>query len=211
MSVDEIKKIAAVVRSPYPVFWVAQYDNTHPNLKIPQCKDCGSFIRVTDYSNIVCGNKECQLFDKKVTSFNWSEFALNNGIIAEYKDDGSENIPFNILPLDRMNRFYFYIIPEDLLVGIDIRNGEYVIDGITVGAGMALKHVPIAVSSQLSRYDDFFCLKSFLKPMGGDSRFIWYKMGYTCQLKQMKVAMMLFIHIPTLHPYFFSELLSEVQ
>lgn len=211
MSVDEIKRFAAAIRSPSPAFWIAQYDDKYSKLKIPQCRSCGSFIRVVDYSNIICNNKECQLFGKETASFNWSDFALNNGLIAEYKDDGSENISFKMLPLDRMNRFFFYIAPKEQLVGIDLRNGEYVIDGTEIGVGMALNRIPIVVSNQLQKYNDFFCLKSFLQSLGGSNRFIWYKMGYICQLKQMRVAMMLFVHIPTLHPYFFAELLSEVQ
>jgi len=199
LSVNEIKNLAQNVHSSYPIFWIAQYEDGYEKIKVPQCDNCGAFVRVLDYSHISCING-C------AASFNWHDFELNNGLIMEY-ENGIETIEFKFLPIDRMKRFYFYIIPKQQLLGINLENGEYIIDGVEIGAGMALEHVPIAVSSQLNKYEDLFCFKSFLSSVGGAGRFIWYKMGYICELKQMKVAMMLFIHMPTLQPYFFSEIL----
>jgi len=198
---DEVKEAAHQVSSYFPVYWVAQYQDGYQNIKIPKCRKCGKYVKVLDYEQIEC---RCGEYD----DFEWFSFELDNGILTEYnKDIVQSDISHGVLPVDRLEKLFFYIKPREILVGIDLANGEYLIDGVAVGAGVVVNRQPVAASSQLSRYDDFFVFKTCLTSVNSPERLIWYKMGYKCTLNIGAVAMMLMVHVPTLQPYFMSEIL----
>jgi hypothetical protein len=202
LNVNEIKEIAQNISAHYPVYLVAQYQNGYDKIKIPQCLNCNGYIQVKDYSNIMC---ECG----EKNNFKWHSYKLNNGIITEYNENIiKEDFNFHrVLPIDRLKRLYFYIKPKQQLLGINIDNGEFIVDGAEVGNGIILNKKPIVSSNQLQKYDNLFVFKDCLASPGKPSKIIWYKMGYQCKLKQEDVVMVLSIHMPTLQPYFFSEVL----
>lgn len=200
MKNEEIKKYLKTINSPTPVFWIAEYNKKYDNLKIPICEKCNQIIEVKNYSDVIC--KKCN----NSQNFKWKNVELNNHLLTEYDDNVQEILNFSLIPKDRIEKFYFYIVSKNQLVGINLKNGEYIIEGIEVGTGIAIKNVPIAVSNQISQYNDnFFHFKSALKDMSGSTKLVWYKMGYKCKLGGVDTIIMLFIHIPTLHPYFFMQ------
>ena len=212
LSVYDIKEKIKLISSPYPVFWVAQYqDGYDKTLKIPKCNKCGSLIKVLDYSNIVCNNKiddnGTMVLCGEKSDFSWEIHDLDDGLLTEYDINGEETLDFHVIPNDRMSFLYLYLRTKDQLLGIDLSNGEFIIDGVMIGTGVVVNRNPIAVSNQLSQYnEELFHFKSAIAKIGhSHGRLLWYKIGYRCELKQAFTVMMICIHIPTLHPYFFSE------
>lgn len=200
MKNEDIKQYCKTISSPTPVFWIAEYNNKYEKLKIPICQKCGLAIEVKNYSNIEC--KKCGNFE----NFKWENIELNHHLLTEYNESGQEILNFSLIPKDRIEKFYFYISPKDMLVGINLKNGEYFIEGVEVGTGVIAKNIPLVISNQIPKYsDNLFHFKSALKNFNDSTKLIWYKMGYSCRLKGVNVVIMLFVHIPTLHPYFFTQ------
>jgi len=206
LSIIDIKEKAQMVSSPLPIFWVAQYKDGYENLKVPKCNKCNNYVKVFDYKNIVCqatvnGKKCCE--DK---DFTWESFSLNDGLFMEYDENGQETLKFSFLPLDRLEAFYIYVKPKEQIFGFNMKDGEFNIDGITLGAGTVINKQLLAVSNQIPYYGrGLFHFRSALSGVGRGSNLIWYKVGYTYSSQYADTVTMLAIHIPTLNPYIFSE------
>ncbi len=213
----------------YHCIWFAKYYEIN-QLIIPKCKKCGSYMKLLENDNIpICRNNIIKKDDdgiERVFTCNTAHYCYeelkenikneaifynldNKNQIFEFEKNGSETVPFNLLPSRNMRYFGLYNIPRDENYAIDLFTGEIIINGTRVSLAIPESvnqedsHMPISFS--LKKYGDGGDLIHFKRAVSDSSTGITkiksFNIGYKCKVNNFNFKFILTIDTKDFKPH----------
>lgn len=186
------------VKSKYPCFWFAKYENDINKIIIPKCNSCGKSIKIID--NLVC---QCKSEDLDLSL----EYELIENEIYEFDYDGNETIPFRSLPSQRMKIFGIANSVKNELYIIDLLTGRININGCIIKPSIYYQKDNVIISDKLQSYGiggDLIHYKTAVVLSNNESFIKSFNMGYKCKINNLNIQVLLSINTQDFTPSFYT-------
>lgn len=182
------------VKSQYPCFWFAKYENEVDNIIVPKCNICKKEFKLIDKYICNCGSEDLDLSNI---------YNLYENEIYEFDYNGTESIPFRFLPSKGMRVFGIANSVKNELYIIDLKNGSINLNGTIIYPSIYYKKDNLNICNILPKYGnggDLIHFKTATAIPNKESFVKSFNLGYKCKINNLNIQVLISINTQDFTP-----------